>query len=442
MRKNNYKSQNGSISMFVMVALAFFLTTIVGIYVISGKRAQTQTESLGMVKGKYYTENEENQRHTAKIADDSAIIPIYTKEQLWSIEENKTVEIEGKIYNFTQTQYTRYELKNDIIINIKTDLANSKFKDNYIYGNNTINKNNFGVYYYYEGNYYVPVQYSDGTTTNNLCSGTPVLSASGTDFKTINTNTTGLSGKYYLFANANLSGDLGYVTDGLILHYDGIKNTATGHKSDATTWKDLSGNGNDGVLSGFNNTELSGWKKDSLDFDKIDDKLNVNLKEEMQIDSSITTEILFRDLDLEGHQNSAKGYCILEADSDWRGFLFHDWIQDSLGVNGFYIGGGCYGDNYEMNRFSPDELDGYKKRYGIDYYVTYTYNSTDKIANCYINGTKYNTEQHTMEPDSIKSFLMKYCGKKFYAVRIYNSALTDSEVQQNYEIDKARFGIE
>lgn len=204
MRKKMYKSQNGSISMFVMVAMAFFLTTIIGVFVVSGKRAQTQTESLNILQGKYYTEGEEQTKYYSKISD-SGKIPIYTKEQLWSIGENKLVEIDGKIYDFSQNNVNNYELKNDIIINIKTDLANSKFKDNYIYGNNTINKNNFGVYYYYEGNYYVPVQYSDGTTTNNLCSGIPVLSASGTEFKNINTNTntSELSGKYYLFDYKN-----------------------------------------------------------------------------------------------------------------------------------------------------------------------------------------------------------------------------------------------
>ena len=35
-----------------------------------------------------------------------------------------------------------------------------------------------------------------------------------------------------------------YVTDGLVAMYDGSKNTASGQDKAATTWADLSGNGN------------------------------------------------------------------------------------------------------------------------------------------------------------------------------------------------------
>ena len=38
---------------------------------------------------------------------------------------------------------------------------------------------------------------------------------------------------------------ISYVTDGLILYYDAVNNTGNGHSNTETTWKDLSGNGND-----------------------------------------------------------------------------------------------------------------------------------------------------------------------------------------------------
>lgn len=46
------------------------------------------------------------------------------------------------------------------------------------------------------------------------------------------------------------SEELGYVTNNLMLHYDGIINSGTAHNSSVTTWKDLSGNNRDGTLNG------------------------------------------------------------------------------------------------------------------------------------------------------------------------------------------------
>lgn len=193
------KSQKGAISMFVMIAMLFFLVSMMGIYAVSAKRAQTQTESVEMVQNKYYQEGEEQEKYAEKIAKTDEMIPIYTKEQLWSIGENKAIEIEGKVYDFSNTDLTKYELKNDIVINIETDLANSKFKDNLVFGNNTIHKNGYDISYFYAGNYYVPINYSGTTITE----GTAVLSASGTDFSNISNITTGLTGKYYLFDYKN-----------------------------------------------------------------------------------------------------------------------------------------------------------------------------------------------------------------------------------------------
>ena len=44
--------------------------------------------------------------------------------------------------------------------------------------------------------------------------------------------------------------NVNYVTSNLILHYDGMNNTGTGHSSSTTVWKDLSGNNKDGTLNG------------------------------------------------------------------------------------------------------------------------------------------------------------------------------------------------
>ena len=153
MKKYDSKKQAGAISVFVMMAMLFFLFTIIGVYAIGSKRAQTQTESLKIAKEKFYSENAMD-TYEKKMALSNETIPIYTKEQLWTVGSDKKVEIEGKVYTFSAG--AKYELKNDIIMNIETDLKNAIFKEN----DNKIVKNNFKMLYYYQDNYYRVVYYS------------------------------------------------------------------------------------------------------------------------------------------------------------------------------------------------------------------------------------------------------------------------------------------
>ncbi len=193
MRNKKMKSQKGAISVFVMMAMLFFLFTILGVYSISSKRAQTQTESFGILENKYYKPGEENERYSAKIMPETQTIPIYTKEQFWTIGTGNKVEIEEKIYTFSNT--ANYQLQNDIIINIQTDLAKARLI------NHSIDKNQYEIYYYYEENYYTLLNYS-GT---KYAEGNAVLRASGENFSDIvkGSSLAGAGSQYYLFASAN-----------------------------------------------------------------------------------------------------------------------------------------------------------------------------------------------------------------------------------------------
>lgn len=140
------KKQEGAISMFVLIAMLFFLVTVVGIYTIGSKRAQTQTESVQLVKEKYYTEGEENTIYEQRISNRTTNIPIYTKEQLWSIGTGKQVEIEGVSYQFSSG--ATYELKNDIVVNMDENLK--------MVNESNVIKAGYEIYYYdaYTNQYY------------------------------------------------------------------------------------------------------------------------------------------------------------------------------------------------------------------------------------------------------------------------------------------------
>lgn len=145
MKKNNYKNSNGAISVFVLMSMLFFLFVTIGVFSIISKRAQTQTESLTDLKEKYYNEGIENTIIGNRIAISDDLIPIYNSEQLLSIGvNNKEIEIDGKIYDFSQSDYSKYELKNDIIIDKSlvstTILSNNNYND--------LNRGNFEILYY------------------------------------------------------------------------------------------------------------------------------------------------------------------------------------------------------------------------------------------------------------------------------------------------------
>ena len=199
MKKWISQNQNGVASTFVLIAMLFFLVTIIGVYTISSNRAQTQEQMVNSTKNEYLIEGSEN----FKNADNTEKIPIYTKQQLFSVGKiGNTLEIEKKVYTITQT--SQYELKNDIILDIAAgDLS---YYDAVFGSLSNVQTGYFKILCYYDntpsdeknnGNYYIPINHNG----NQIVPGTAVLSAYGEDYKTIGTKTTGIVGQYYLFAN-------------------------------------------------------------------------------------------------------------------------------------------------------------------------------------------------------------------------------------------------
>ncbi len=378
MGKYNLKKQTGAISVFVMMAMLFFLLTILGIYLISTRRAQAQTEAFKMAQERYYSEDAVELYHK-KIAGPNETIPIYTKEQLWSIGKDRQIEIEGKVYDFSGQDFSKYELKNDIIINISESLE---------IVDGDIKKNDYEIYYYYEENYYVP---ATGTTVD----------------LTIGENR-------FVLKN-NSSQTLGYVKDGLLLHYDGIKNTGTGHDSTATTWKDLSGNGNDGTLIGFNNTGASCWKENSLTFDGIDDYLS-----DIAISDSeeLTFQVVMKSDTTSEYRNIYDKY---------TGKVPMLWLNPNSKFE--------FSINYTLKQDYSNQL------------ISVTNAMSKTVSNMFVNNQKVMDDFNHNKELSGTYQLFNRVGKQtykgeIYSVRIYRRRLTNEEIQQNYEIDKKRFNIQ
>lgn len=209
-----------------------------------------------------------------------------------------------------------------------------------------------------------------------------------------------------------------YAKYGLILHYDAINNTGNGHSDNTTIWKDLSGNGNNGVLFNFDNTQTSGWNGNYLTLDGIDDLVSVYMPISGQ---NCTIEITAKFI---------SGKYMLRSDAGIRTYIYNTYA-----MKGYPTYKTIIYNNYE------DKISTRVLRY-------YTKSNISKF-NCYYNGIGSDELEFEGTNDgtflSIGSFLpnepSEPGAEKVYSVRVYNRALTEEEIKQNYNIDKIRFGI-
>ena len=218
-----------------------------------------------------------------------------------------------------------------------------------------------------------------------------------------------------------------YVKNGLILHLDGINNTGNGHSNTSTIWKDLSGNNNNGTVTGAT------WESTGLSFDGIDDWVSIK---ELNY-PEVSLEVVFEDNSIPGNSHYYM-FCNLEQ----GGY--------GLGNNG---NNGLVGQVYINNGYQYLSIDNFDSTIKN----TLTITSNGKESKLYLNG---NLEKSIIVENGIIGYPINntimalgtnpegstnikaesYKGNIFSA-RMYNRVLTEQEVKNNYEIDKSRFGM-
>ena len=220
--------------------------------------------------------------------------------------------------------------------------------------------------------------------------------------------------------------------ENLVLHYDfnGMKN------NDVTKGvaRDLSGNGKDGALTGFGYIAGSGYQNGGLRFDGIDDHIQGGFT--MNLTPEFTIEYIFKSFREEGYEFfMGNGYPI----SPTSGWSIQTIIIGSNGL-GFRV---FSTENVGFSIFSQ-----IFPKNGNDYAIVVTYNGI--YMKLFINGVLVNTREYQnmlVKPSSynFKIGEMPYGGyrpkQNVKSARIYNVALTDSEVIKNYSIDKKRFNL-
>jgi hypothetical protein len=221
------------------------------------------------------------------------------------------------------------------------------------------------------------------------------------------------------------------VTDGLVLALDAANPKS--YPGTGTAWNDLSGNGNNGTL--VNGPTFNSENLGSIVFDGVDDYVNIN---------SVRNTII-------GNTNITISF--------WINFIsFFDTFDCFLGVNTssggnrFLLGVRNTG-SIVVNRSGVDNITSTGIIDAGAWYNISVSNNSSGIANLVVNGIKNNEITQTLtipfasndtwtigaEYDS--SSLGDFINAKVSQVQIYNRILSDSEVLQNYNATKSRYGL-
>lgn len=314
-------------------------------------------------------------------------IPISTAEQLLKIGSGEEVIINEKSYIFEKGKV--YSLQNDIEYTGDYDTVAELIKNNEIT--------------------------FDGE-------GHKIVVINDSDVKEYYTE----DSKYYIATNK-----YGYVLDGLQLYYDGIDNTGTGtHSNIATTWKDLSGNNRDGILSNFGTSAISGWNNEYLSFDGVNDWVNCG-----ELNSeNVTLEAVHR----------------LKSGTDVDRAILGNWDGGGNGIFTRYgtLGGNLYSNSQYYFLESDINTNNIKNKI-----ITQSLTFEGKSENIYMNGQQIATQvvNGNIEPPQNSTVMAIGANPKgntidasfadidVYAIRIYNRGLSKEEIEVNNKTDNKRF---
>lgn len=206
-----------------------------------------------------------------------------------------------------------------------------------------------------------------------------------------------------------------YVTDGLLLCYDGIHNGKTGHDSASRIWYDWSGNGNDLPL----------LEEFSFGDDYLTGTWDGNGQKQIAIEFP--------------YEVPQDGYSVEIVGKNNGIFMrFSNSLQMTANYNILSLNG-LGGRNSRIDMGIAGTTAAYENTFAW-YYTQALIGFGSQTS--YVKGEEFQTLNNTLHPSQFLSFRWAYYGKKpINAIRIYNRLLTLDELRHNYRLDVARFNI-
>ncbi len=248
---------------------------------------------------------------------------------------------------------------------------------------------------------------------------------------------------------ANAPGSDAYVKDGLVAHWDGIDNTlkdgVRSHDAAATTWCDLSGQGNDVAIPSFVKVESNALLSMADRGKKPDTDAKAKVKYPTfkalkglrcgPKDAPFTVEVVAQRVKWTYGDNYYNLQTIFGTPRGAIGYRNHDE------TSGFF---------YVLYPSSPREfglMNWYARREPADLH-TISLVLGENVATCaaYLDaGTRVSFADNTGYPvprratDGFALFSNPRADIRIHAIRVYNRTLTDAERARNHRLDAARF---
>ena len=213
------------------------------------------------------------------------------------------------------------------------------------------------------------------------------------------------------------------VEDGLVLHLDAAN--IKSYSGSGTVWKDLSGNGNDGTL--VNDVGFDIGNGGTVVFDGVDDIVTLGYKQSL-LPSDITQEAWVK------ASSFASWNGIVSKMPGW-GTGFSLQIGSTQGIAAMISG------SYLRTSWQP--------LLNTWYHIVATHNSANDFNVLYVNAAIENTSTRSVSysQNAVTSVGVFYTGGslpfsgKISQIRTYNRALSESEIKQNFEATRGRYGI-
>jgi hypothetical protein len=229
------------------------------------------------------------------------------------------------------------------------------------------------------------------------------------------------------------------VTNGLVLSLDAAKRDS--YPGSGTAWRDISGNGNNGTLT--NGPTFNSDNGGAIVFDGIDDFALItnpsalqaqNLSISIWVNPSTTINAIADLIDYDHVSSPLQGWVIQTENATTNNNYYFAYYDGSVFQPGAGIGSGI----------------GVKLTNSIWQNITYTKSGTSIIG--YLNGTQsvsFTGANSNISYQSNRNVRIGSCigapGRSFKGnmsnILIYNRGLSASEVLQNYNAQKSRYGL-
>lgn len=208
-----------------------------------------------------------------------------------------------------------------------------------------------------------------------------------------------------------------FISDGLRMHLDGIENTRSGHKTDITTWEDLSGYNIDWVRMGSGIT----FSNNCVVFPGSDTFQPASGSDPTLMDG--TTYL----------NNYTFQYTFQKTNSGGDAMCW--FYHHALGHWSTYILSGstsyptCYPSDYSSIALQFHQITVIYAPTGVQFYINNNLYPVNGGSNSYGNAWR------------IGNYGNYYFAGKIYAIRVWNRPLTEAERSAMLEYDKNRFNM-